>query len=53
VPAGTGRAKLDQALAALREIGFDGPISIEHENNWDDNVPDVLTYVDLVKKLAK
>ena len=53
VPAGTGRAKLDQALLALREVGFDGPISIEHENNWDDNVPDVITYVDLVKKLTK
>lgn len=50
---GTGRAKLDQALHALKEVGFDGPISIEHEINWDDNVPDVIAYVDFVKALQK
>jgi sugar phosphate isomerase/epimerase len=50
---GTGRAKLDQALHALKEVGFEGPISIEHEINWDDNVPDVIAYVDFVKALQK
>ena len=53
VPAGTGRANLSEALKALKEVGFDGPISIEHEANWDNNVPDVLTYVELVKAQGK
>lgn len=53
VPAGTGRANLAEALQALKEVGFDGPISIEHENNWKDNLPDVMTYVELVKNLGK
>jgi len=53
VPAGTGRANLEEALKALKEVGFDGPISIEHEANWDNNVPDVMTYVELVSKQGK
>lgn len=53
VPAGTGRANLQEALKALKEVGFNGPISIEHEANWDNNVPDVLTYVELVKAQGK
>jgi sugar phosphate isomerase/epimerase len=53
VPAGTGRANLGEALTALKEVGFSGPISIEHENNWKDNVGDVITYVDLVKAHGK
>jgi sugar phosphate isomerase/epimerase len=53
VPAGTGRAELSEALKALKEVGFDGPISIEHEANWDNNVPDVVSYVELVKSFGK
>jgi len=53
VPAGTGRANLSEALAALKEVGFEGPISIEHEANWDNNVPDVMSYVELVKAFGK
>jgi sugar phosphate isomerase/epimerase len=50
---GTGRANLAEALKALKEVGFDGPISIEHEANWDDNVADVSSYVEFVKAGAK
>ena len=50
---GLGRAKLDEALKALREVNFDGPISIEHEINWENNVEDVISYVDFVKALGK
>ena len=53
VPAGTGRANLSEALKALKEVGFEGPISIEHEANWDNNVPDVMSYVELVKAFGK
>ncbi|MEY5027125.1 MAG: hypothetical protein RLZZ244_2653 [Verrucomicrobiota bacterium] len=48
---GTGRANLSDALKALQSGGFDGPISIEHEANWDDNVADVASYVEFVKGL--
>jgi sugar phosphate isomerase/epimerase len=48
---GTGRAKLDEALRALKAVDFDGPISIEHEINWEDNVEDVKSYVTFVKEL--
>jgi sugar phosphate isomerase/epimerase len=50
---GTGRANLAEALKALKEVGFDGPISIEHEANWDDNVSDVASYVEFVKAGGK
>jgi len=53
VPAGTGRANLGDALKALKEVGFSGPISIEHEANWEDNVGDVISYVDFVKAQGK
>jgi hypothetical protein len=53
VRAGEGRANLGDALAALKEVGFDGPISIEHEANWEDNVADVTSYVDFVKAQKK
>jgi sugar phosphate isomerase/epimerase len=53
VRAGEGRANLGEALKALKEVGFDGPISIEHEANWEDNVGDVVSYVDFVKKQGK
>jgi sugar phosphate isomerase/epimerase len=47
---GQGRAKLDEALKALKEVGFSGPISIEHEINWEDNLEDVKSYVSFVKE---
>ncbi len=50
---GTGRANLAEALKALREVGFDGPISIEHEINWENNLEDVVSYVDFVKSQGK
>jgi len=50
---GTGRANLAEALKALKETGFDGPISIEHEANWDDNVADAASYVEFVKASGK
>lgn len=50
---GTGRANLSEALKALKEVGFNGPISIEHEINWENNVEDVISYVDFVKAQGK
>lgn len=46
---GTGRARVEEALRALVEVGFDGPLSIEHEGNWANNVEDVASYVEFVK----
>jgi len=53
VPAGTGRANLPEALKALKEVGFTGPISVEHEANWQENVADVASYINLVKGIGK
>ena len=48
---GEGKVNVASALKALKEAGFDGPISIEHEANWKDNLDDVKSYVDFVKNL--
>lgn len=37
VPLGKGVAKLPAFLAELKAGGFDGPLLIEHENDWKDN----------------
>lgn len=38
---GTGVVDIPEALAELKRQGFKGNFSIEHEDNWDNNVPDV------------
>lgn len=38
---GTGVVDIPAALAELRRQGFRGNFSIEHEDNWDNNVPEV------------
>ena len=38
---GTGVNKFPEIFAELKRQGFKGMFSIERENNWDNNVPDV------------
>lgn len=38
---GTGVIDIPAAMAELKRQGFKGNFSIEHEDNWYDNVPDV------------
>jgi sugar phosphate isomerase/epimerase len=53
VPAGEGVVDVAACLEELKKQGFDGHISIEHENNWDNNVPQVKSNIDFVKSHPK
>jgi sugar phosphate isomerase/epimerase len=39
---GTGVIKFPEVFAAFKGVGFTGMFSIERENNWDHNLPDVI-----------
>lgn len=49
IPAGTGVLEFEKILRELRQQGFKGNISIEHEGEWDDNVPEAGQYVGFVR----
>jgi len=49
VVAGTGVVDVAACLDELKKQKFDGHISIEHENDWKDNVPQVRANIDFVK----
>lgn len=46
---GTGVSDTAGVLAELKKQGFNGHISIEYENNWDNNVPDIKQCIDFVR----
>lgn len=53
VVAGKGVVDVDGCLAELKRQKFDGHISVEHENDWKDSVPQVKANIDFVKERAK
>jgi len=53
VVAGKGVADIAGCLEELKAQKFDGHISIEHENDWKDNVPQVKANIDFVKSHPK
>jgi sugar phosphate isomerase/epimerase len=53
VVAGTGVVDSAACLEELKSQGFDGHISIEHENEWMNNVPQVRQNIDFIKAHAK
>ncbi len=53
VKAGEGVVDTDACLKELIKMGFDGHISIEHENDWKDNVPAVKHNIDYIKARPK
>ena len=53
VPYGEGVANIKACLDELKAQGFQGNISIEYEDNWDNNVPEVTRCIDYVKNLEK
>lgn len=53
VVAGKGVADIAACLEELKKQKFDGHISIEHENDWKDNVPQVKANIDFVKSHPK
>jgi sugar phosphate isomerase/epimerase len=53
VVAGTGVVDVAACLEELKRQKFDGHISIEHEADWKDSVPQVKANIDFVKAHAK
>ena len=49
VAAGLGVVDVGACLDELRRQGFSGNISVEHENDWDNNVPQVKASIDYVR----
>jgi sugar phosphate isomerase/epimerase len=47
---GTGISDVPGILAELRAQNFQGNVSVEYENKWEDNVGDVKANIDFVKK---
>ncbi len=53
VPYGTGVSDIKAILDEYKAQGFDGPISVEYEFNWDDNVGDVKKCIDFVREYGE
>ena len=53
VVAGKGVVDVAACLEELKKQKFDGHISIEHENDWNDSVPQVKENIDFVKSHPK
>jgi len=53
VVAGTGVVDSAACLEELKKQGFDGHISIEHENDWMNSVPQVRANIEFIKAHAK
>ena len=53
VVAGQGVIEADACLAELKRQKFDGHVSIEHEADWKDSVPQVKHNIDFIKARAK
>jgi hypothetical protein len=53
VVAGTGVVDVAACLEELKKQKFDGHISIEHENDWKNSVPQVRANIDFVKSHGK
>ncbi len=53
VVAGQGVVDMDACIKELIRQKFDGHISVEHENDWKDNVQQVKHNIDFVKQRAK
>ena len=50
VPWGTGVSDAVGQLKALKAAGFDGPLSVEYEHDWDNNLPSITKCVDFIKQ---
>lgn len=53
VPYGTGVSDVKGILDEFKAQGFDGPISVEYEYNWDKNVEDAKLCIDFVRNYGK
>lgn len=53
VTVGKGVLNVPAFLAELRAGGFEGPLVVEHENDWEDNRPQVAEAIRLVRSLPR
>jgi sugar phosphate isomerase/epimerase len=53
VPSGKGVVDVAACLEELKKQKFEGNMSVEHENDWQDNVAQVRESIDFVKALSK
>jgi sugar phosphate isomerase/epimerase len=51
-PLGKGRVDFPRLIARLKELGYDGPITIEREISGEEQKKDILEAIDLLKKLV-
>ena len=49
MPAGKGVVDVAACLDELKKQNFNGHISIEHENDWKDSVPQIKESIDFTK----
>jgi sugar phosphate isomerase/epimerase len=49
VPAGKGVVDVAGCIAELKKQGFKGHFSIEHENDWKNNVPQIKESLEYTK----
>ena len=49
VPYGTGVGQVKEVLDEFKAQGFDGPISVENEYNWETNGPEIKQCIDFVR----
>ncbi len=50
---GQGASNIRGVLAELHRQNFAGPITIEYEKNWDNNIPDVTECIGFYEKVRK
>jgi sugar phosphate isomerase/epimerase len=53
VPYGTGVSDVPGILDEFRAQGFEGPISVEYEYNWENNTTDARQCIEFVKNYKK
>lgn len=50
VVVGRGRLNVQEAMAALRRVGFDGPLSLEYEGDRENPVPAMLECLEVMRE---
>ena len=53
VPVGKGSADIDLLLQELMRQGFSGVFALEHENNWDNNLPYLRTSIENFNHISR
>jgi sugar phosphate isomerase/epimerase len=53
LPYGQGVGEIKATLDEFKAQGFDGPISVEYEYNWETSVPEIKQCIDFVRNYGK